>query len=192
MSVAAVAVLAACGGGSPAAPGTPRPAASTGGSAQSAATGPSQAALTTPPPAPIASAPAAGGTGSVIHVVVGSGPQAGTYDASGLKSDCNIADDGSGASYSDMSKAEGVNTVVFTTASGGPAPKPFYFQVLFAPFSLNQAGLEISTLDQSAPRGSGTASLEDKGSTIKWTIDGKTADNVPVTATIECGPVDRR
>jgi hypothetical protein len=33
--------------------------------------------------------------------------------------------------------------------------------------------------------------MEDKGATIKWTVDGTTADGVAIKASIECGPVDR-
>lgn len=132
-----------------------------------------------------------GANGAVVHVVVGSGPQAGTYDSSGAKADCNISPNGSGATYVDLNKPDGVDSVVFTAGQGGPAPTSFYFQVLFAPFSLNQPTLEIDTLDPTSPKGSASVSVEDKGATIKWTIDGMTKDGVPVTATIECGPVDR-
>jgi hypothetical protein len=127
-----------------------------------------------------------------MHLVVASGPQAGTYDQSGPKVDCNISASGSGATYQDLTRTDGVSNLVFTSGEGGANPAKFYFQVLFASESvLNAPALQISTLDPTNADGSGTATLQDNSSTIKWTIDGTTADGVNVTATVECGPVDR-
>jgi hypothetical protein len=198
LSATALALVAACGGS---------PAASVAGPT----TAPGQTAAPTQPPtgptiAPTTAAstptapttqetgtpPPVGGGGTTVHVVVGSGPLAGTYDATGPKADCNVSPTGSGASYSDLTKTDGVDSLIFTSVGGGGAnPTSFYFQVLFAPFSLNQDTLEIDTLVPSAPKGHATAFLEDDNTTIKWTINGSTKDDVPVMATIECGPVDR-
>jgi len=124
--------------------------------------------------------------------VVGGGPKAGTYDATGVKSDCNISSTGSGASYVDVTKTDGIGSLTFSAVQGGASPESFYFQVAFAPVTdFNAPTLEISTLDPASPDGSATTALVDNGSTIKWTIDGETKDGIPVTATIECGPVDR-
>jgi len=169
-------VLAACGG--------PTPAASQPGSATQLPAGPTNATPTSPP--------VAAGAGTSIHVVVASGPQAGTYDGTGVKLDCNTAVDGSGATYADTTKTEGVTALTFTSGEGGANPTKFYFQVLFGVISLQQPFLEISTLDPAAPRGSGTATLQDNGATINWTINGTSADGFGVQATVECGPVDRR
>jgi hypothetical protein len=169
-------VLVACGG--------PTPAATTAG----LPTQPPAVATNTAPTSP----PVPGGVGSTIHVVVASGPQAGTYDATGIKYDCNTASDGSGATYVDMAKTEGVTSLTFTSIGGGTSTSTFYFQVLFGAISATQAFLEISTLDPASARGSGTATLQDNGSTIKWTVNGTSADGIGVQATVECGPVDRR
>jgi hypothetical protein len=169
----ALLAVGACGGGSAAtAPATKAPA--TGGPA-------------------VATAPGGqvGGTGtSVAHVEVKSGPQAGKYDATGAKVDCNMSSTGSGATYQDLT-ASGLSGLTFASGVGGADPATFYFQALFGPFSLTQPTLEISTLVPTAPDGTGTAHLDDNGSTIKWTINGMTKDGVAITATIECGPVDR-
>ena len=184
-----IALLAACGGGSPAtstAPKTAAPGQTQAGATTAPAT---QAAVVTS--APVVSAPAVGGNGSVIHAVVGSGPQAGTYDATGPKVDCNVSPTGSGATYNNMAATQGIGSFVFTAGESGPSPTSFYFQLLFAPMGINPPEIAIDTLDPTEPNGSATAALEDNGATIKWTIDGKTKAGVPVTATIECGPVDR-
>jgi hypothetical protein len=181
--VAALATLSACGGQSPAA-----------SAARAVTPGPGVTAAppgATEAPPPTAAPPGGGSGSSVIHVVVASGPQAGTYDGSGIKYDCNTSAGGSGASYLNPTGTEGVTTLLFTSGEGGANPAKFYFQLLFGAVSLSQPVLEIQTLDPADASGSGTASLQDNTSTIKWTIDGTTADGVDVSATVECGPVDR-
>ena len=168
---AALILAAACGGGSPAATAAP--------------------GVPTNAPPQATSAPPAGGTGSVIHLVVASGPQAGTYDATGVKYDCNTSATGSGATYLDMTVTQGVSSMVYSSGEGGANPTKFYFQVLFGAMSASQPTLEINTLVAGSTSGTGTASLQDNGSTIMWTINGTTEDNVGVSATIQCGPVDR-
>ncbi len=181
--VAVLAVVSACGGGAPAATTGPR---------VTQAAGATPAPPQTQQPAGPTAAPPVGGTGSTMHLVVASGPQAGTYDQSGPKVDCNTSATGSGATYQDLTRTDGVTTLVFSSGEGGANPAKFYFQVLFASESvLNAPALEISTLVPSSARGSGTASLQDNSSTIKWSIDGTSADGIDVTATVECGPVDR-
>lgn len=170
-------VLAACGGPTPAATQQP------GGGTQPPA-GATNAIPTSPP--------VAGAAGSTIHVVVASGPLADTYDATGVKLDCNTAAGGSGATYADITKTDGVTALTFTSGEGGANPAKFYFQLLFGAIAAQQAFLEISTLDPAFARGSGTATLQDNGSTIKWSINGTSADGIGVQATVECGPVDRR
>lgn len=172
------AFLTGCGG---------QGASTTGPQATEGPGGQPNATPTAPPVVP------GGGSTSIAHVEVQGGPLAGTYDATGAKFDCNTAAGGSGATFLDMSAAEGkLSGLTFTSGEGGSNPAKFYFQALFGPVAMSQPVLEIMTLDPSNPRGSGTAQLEDKGATIKWTIDGTTADGVKVKATIECGPVDRR
>lgn len=170
-------VLAACGGPTPAA--TQRPAGATQPPA-----GPTDAAPTSPP--------VIGGAGTAIaHVVVASGPLAGTYDGTGVKFDCNIAPSGSGATYGDDTATEGLTSLIFSSIGGGASSSTFYFQVIFGVFPDSQVE-EISTLDPASARGSGTATLTDSGATIKWAINGTSADGIGVQATVECGPVDRR
>lgn len=132
----------------------------------------------------------------VATINVQSGPVAGSQEATGPKVDCNISPTGSGATYLDVEKSPGLYTMTFISAEGGAGPKAIYFQALFDQdlenLSADKPSIEVSTLDPTGPRGSGTAHLEDKGSTIKWTLTGTSEDGVGFTATIECGPVDRR
>lgn len=177
-----LAVVAACGGQSPSATATPGQGTTP--------TQPPAAATNAPPTSP----PVVGGEGtSVVHVVIASGPDAGTYDETGIKSDCNTSSTGSGATFVDLSAPEGVTSLIFSSAVGGASlTAGFYFQVLLGAISASQTVLEIQTLDPAVARGSGTATLQDNGATIKWTISGMTEDGIGVEATVECGPVDRR
>jgi hypothetical protein len=180
-----VLVAAAACGNQAAATGTPPPQPAGHTAAASVGQAATEAALTTP------GAPAGAGS-SAVHVVIGSGPQAGTYDSTGAKSDCNLSPTGSGATYIDTTKTDGVTSFIFTSVEGGAQVAKFYAQALFGPFTLQQSTVEINTLDAASASGSGTATMQDNGATIKWAIDGKSADGVAMTATIECGPVDRR
>jgi hypothetical protein len=163
------------------------------------------ATATPPPPAssdsgqPEATPPASGDTGgtgsAVVHVEVLGGKLAGTYDGTSPKFDCNISPSGSGATFLDTTKTKGLSGLSFASAEGGAKTAKMYFQAQFgdptAAF-LQQPALEIDTLVSGSAKGHGTATLEDKGATIKWTVEGATADGTGIKASIECGPVDRR
>jgi hypothetical protein len=169
-------VLAACGGS--AAP-TQQPGQATNQPGQ-------------PTPAGPTSPPVIGGAGtSIVHLVVASGPLAGTYDKTGPKSDCNISPTGSGATFGDVSATEGLTSLIFTSIEGGASPAKFYFQVIFGTYPDSQ-DLEVQIFDPATASGTGTAALQDNGATIKWTFNGTTADGIGVQATVECGPVDRQ
>jgi hypothetical protein len=174
-----IALVAACGGQGAATTG---PGASVGPGGQ-------------PNDTPVPPAVEPGGAGTAIaHAEVASGPLAGTYDETSPKFDCNTSGDGSGATYLNLAKTEGLSGLTFVSGEGGGSPAAFYFQAIFADpaAGINPPVLEIQTLTGIDPRGSGTARLEDKGGTIKWSMDGTTADGIGIKATIECGPVDRR
>ena len=178
-----VALVAACSGQSATAPATATPpaaAASQGGQPEA-----------TPP----ASGDTGGGGTTVAHVEVQGGKLAGTYDGTSAKLDCNMSPDGSGATFLDTTVTKGLSGLLFSSAEGGAGPTTFYFQAQFADPAaalLQQPTLEIDLLVPSSAKGHGTAKLEDKGATIKWTIEGAAADGTGLKGTIECGPVDRR
>jgi hypothetical protein len=145
---------------------------------------------------PPATVDTGGGTGTAVaHVEVQGGKLAGTYDATSAKFDCNMSPGGSGATYLDTAKTKGLSGLLFSSGEGGPNPAKFYFQAQFADPAaglLQQPTLEIDTLVAGSAKGHGTATLEDKGATIKWTVEGATADGTGLKGSIECGPVDRR
>lgn len=183
--VLCVVLVAACSGQGPAATGAQ-------GTGTQATAGPGGGAQATP--IPPAAEPGGSGT-AVAHVEVASGDLAGTYDATGIKYDCNMRSDVSGATYLDLAKVKGLSGLTFVSGEPGGNVTKFYFQANFADPAagfLQQPSLEIQTQDGVAPRGKGSARLEDKGGTIKWTVDGTTADGIGLKGTIECGPVDRR
>ena len=169
-----IALLAGCGSQGSSATGTGQPA----GSLQGGQSTP------TPPPA--------GAGGSVAHLEVLGGKLAGTYDSTGKKADCNWESNGSGADFVNIDATQGLNGLSFVSSEGGSNPGKFFFQALFAPFSLRQDTLEIDTSNPTKVLGSGKAQLDDKGATIRWTVDGMTADGTKMKGYIECGPVDRR
>ena len=177
-----VALVAACSGQTATAPATatpPPPASTVSGQPEA-----------TPP----ASSDAGGGTGTAVaHAEVLGGKQAGTYDATSAKVDCNLSPTGSGATYGDNTKTKGLSGLLYTSGEGGASPAKFYFQLIFADpaAGIYPPTLEIDVLIPTSAKGHGTAKLEDKGATIKWTIEGAAADGTGIKATIECGPVDR-
>ena len=139
------------------------------------------------------------GTASV-QVEVEGGDLAGSYDAQGAKSDCNTADDGSGATFLDMDATDGIYSVTFVSGEGGADPEAFHFSVGFAgETSFNDDPLgdfEEIVVDTGVfgtePEGEGTAHMTDSGDTITWEVQGTSADGVAFTGSITCGPVDRR
>lgn len=176
-------LLAACSAQGPAATATP----GTGGQATAGPGGGGQAT-----PVPPAVDPGGSGT-AVAHVEVASGDLAGSYDGTSKKYDCNLRSDISGATYLDLAKPKGLSGLTFISGEPGGNVTKFSFQANFADPAagfLQQPSLEIDTYG-AASKGKGSAKLEDKGGTIKWTIDGTTADGIGLKGSIECGPVDR-
>jgi len=160
--------------------------------AGAATTGPQASVGQDPTDAPPAAEPGGEGT-AIAHVEVASGPLAGTYDHTGVKVDCNMSGSGSGATNLNLEETDGFTGLTFISGETGANPGKFYFQVIFADPDLGileQPALEINLLDAATATGSGTAQLEDKGGTIKWSVDGETADGIGLKGTIECGPVD--
>ena len=183
ISLLVCAFVAACG--SPAATGAP----GTAGTQPSSVSGQASPAPAQPTPTPPAANVGGAGT-SIAHLEVASGPQAGTYDETGPKVDCNIASDGGGATFQDLAATEGLSGLTFIAGEGGASVTKVYFQAFFG--AIGGPYLEIVTLDPASKRGDATARLADKGNTIKWSIEGTTGEGVAIKATIECGPVDRR
>lgn len=142
------------------------------------------------------------GEGSTtVEVNVESGELAGTYTAEGPKLDCNVSDTGSGATFLDMDVTNGVYSVTFVSVEGGTDPDNFSFGATFAgEESFTEDPMQDSGevyiadlgFEGQEPEGEGTAHMTESGDMITWDVEGTTADGVAFTATITCGPVDRR
>lgn len=129
------------------------------------------------------------GSGTVlIHLEVASGALKGTYDVTSTKSDCNWRPDISAATYSDLDKTTGLDGFRFVALLDAANSPTLELVATYAPYSRQAPSLEIDT---GSGQGTGTAQLEDKGATIKWTFDGMTVDGIGMKGSIECGPVDR-
>jgi len=145
--------------------------------------------------------PTSGGTATTIHLVIGGGPHAGTYDAKSNDITCTYGFAGKGSwgnQYSVMGKkpnefsslqlivpdtkdaADGTDKFLITAAFG-ELMKPGYSE-----HTIN-TGASLGGSSSNAKReGSGTITVEDKGKTGKVTFKGKTQDNVTLEGTIDC------
>lgn len=146
------------------------------------------------------------GTATTIHLVVGGGPHAGTYDAKSDDLTCSygLAGPGSwGNQYSVTGKApkefsslqlivpdtkdaaDGTDTFMIT-AGFGDMMKPGYTE-----YTINTGASLTGEVDESKKEGSGSVTVDDKGKTGKVTFKGKTKSNVSLEGTIDCQQVMR-
>lgn len=151
--------------------------------------------------APQASASSGGQPATTIHLVVGGGPHAGTYDATSADITCSYGFAGPGSwgnQYSVSDKgpnefsslqlivpdtkdaADGTETFLLT-AGFGSMTDPGYTE-----HTIN-TGAKLGGADPNAERkGSGTITVDDNGQTGKVTFKGTTEDNVTLEGTIDC------
>jgi hypothetical protein len=150
--------------------------------------------------------PTGGGTATTIHLVVGGGPHAGTYDAKSNDLTCTygFAGEGSwGNQYSVTGKKanefSSLQLIVPDTKDAADGTDKFLITVGFG--ELMQPSWSEHTINTGASlgggsdnvkkEGSGTVTVEDKGKTGKVTFKGKTKDNVTLDGTIDCHQVMR-
>ena len=168
----------ACSKGESSAGGTDT-AAATGGDASAASTetGPS--------------------TGSV-HLEVGSGPHAGTYDAQMTSGGCSYGLAGEkswGNQYSidskDPKQFSSLQLIVPDAKAAAGGTSTFQLTAAFGPlFGDGATSYDVNTT-RGAGKGSGKVTVEDHGTSGKVTFDAKTADGVPLKGTIDCKSVMR-
>jgi hypothetical protein len=126
-----------------------------------------------------------------VRVEVDSGAYAGTHEVTDDLLDCNITSNGSGATYLDLDKHDGLWDVTFISDDPGDSPARFHFDAKFdQPEDMMESSprLRIDT-GVFGEEGCGTARLDDRGDSIVWTVEGTTDDGVGLRATIECGPL---
>jgi hypothetical protein len=143
-----------------------------------------------------ATATGGGAAASTIHVVIGGGRQAGTYDLKDSEQTCTsrpLADKRSWIyDYSVRGKKpnelSALGLTVPDTEDAADGTGTFVLNVGFGDVDENTySDHSINTL--TAKRGSGTVTVEDRGKSGKVTFKGKTADGVAVEGTIDCHQV---
>ncbi|HEX2778409.1 MAG TPA: hypothetical protein VHM30_02850 [Gemmatimonadaceae bacterium] len=136
-------------------------------------------------------------TGSV-HLEVGSGPHAGTYDAPMTSGGCSYGLAGEkswGNQYSidskDPKQFSSLQLIVPDTKAAAGGTSTFELIAAFGPlFGDGATRYDVNTTNGSK-KGSGKVTVEDRGTSGKVTFDVKTADGVPLKGTIDCTTVMR-
>jgi hypothetical protein len=135
-----------------------------------------------------------------VHVVIGGGPMAGTYDASETKGGCSTGANGPGSWGNAFSnpkagaKEIGALSLIVPDAKAAAAgTKQFMLQLRIGSIlSPSNVAYTIETRPaEKSQQGEGTVRVADAGATAKVTLDGKTKDGIGVTATIDCKTVVR-
>jgi hypothetical protein len=145
--------------------------------------------------------PSTGAAATTIHLVVQGGPHAGTYDAKSSDITCSYGLAGKGAwgnQYSVTGKkptefsslqlivpnakgAAGGTNKFLLTAGFGQLMQPGYSE-----HTINTGASLAGQSEKVTGEGTGTITVEDKGTTGKVTFKGKTKDDVGLEGTIDC------
>jgi hypothetical protein len=147
-----------------------------------------------------------GGTATTIHLVVGGGPHAGTYDVKSDNLTCTYGFAGPGSwgnqySVTDKKPNEfsSLQLIVPDTKDAGDGTDRFmltagFGQMLqpgYTEYTINTGASLSGSSDGVKKEGSGTITVEDKGKSGKVTFKGKTKANVTLEGTIDCHQVMR-
>ena len=139
--------------------------------------------------------PTGGGTATTIHLAIGGGPHAGSYDAQSNDITCSYGLTGPGSwgnQYSATGKKptefSSLQLIVPDTKDAADGTEKFLLIVGFG--QLMQPSYSEHTIDTSDggsnKQGSGTLTVDDRGQTAKVSFKGKTKDNVTLEGTIDC------
>ena len=151
--------------------------------------------------APEAPAAAGGQPATTIHLVVGGGPHAGTYDVTSTDITCSYGFAGPGSwgnQYSVTDKPAGefssLQLIVPDTEDAADGTETFLLTAGFG--SMLETGYAEHTIDTGASlgggssnrphQGSGTITVDDRGQSGKVTFSGRTEDGVTLDGTIDC------
>jgi hypothetical protein len=137
---------------------------------------------------------ATGGTATTIHLVIGGGPHAGTYDAKSSDVTCTYGFAGPGSwgnQYSVTGKKpsefSSLQLIVPDTKDAADGTDSFLLTVGFG--ELMKPGYSDHTINTSArgtKEGSGTITVDDRKTGGKVTFKGKAGDGVTLEGTIDC------
>jgi hypothetical protein len=192
--VALALIGAACGGGTAATSTPAGPGATAGGPAAATPAAATPAGATAQPPA--------GGGGEAVRVVITGGPNAGTYTAAGETNCSNglIGPQGWGVQFSVATATAGqLSSVQMVVAAKGKENDPnatfggtaFLMTVTIGPlFEGTNFEVAVKT-DADESKGSGSADVQDNGSTAVIHATGTTPEGVGIDATVNCGSVIR-
>lgn len=178
----ATSLLVACGSGGD-------DAATTDTAAASAAT-----------PAASADADADEDDNGSVHLEVTGGPHAGTYDAKMTSGGCSygLAGEGSwGNQYSidatDPKAFSSLQLIVPDTKAAASGTQAFKLTAAFGPlFGEGSTSYDIDTRPDAREKGgSGTVTVDDRGTSGRVTFDGKTASGIGLKGSIDCRTVTR-
>jgi hypothetical protein len=137
--------------------------------------------------------PSGGETATTIHLVIGGGPHAGTYDAKSADITCTYGFAGPGSwgnQYSVTGKKpnefSSLQLIVPDTKDAADGTDKFLITAAFG--ELMQPGYSDHSINTTKDNkeGSGTITVDDKGKTGKVSFKGKTKDNVTLEGTIDC------
>ena len=131
-----------------------------------------------------------------IHVVITGGPNAGTYDGSTDRGGCSAGMTGHGSWGNQYSLVKennpkvlnSVQLIVPDAKSAAKGTHDFFLNVAFGRITARVAEYKVETEKKS---GSGTVTVNDKGSTAIVTFDATTAAGVRLQGTIDCKSVQR-
>ncbi|MBA3558977.1 MAG: hypothetical protein H0W30_10285 [Gemmatimonadaceae bacterium] len=172
------AALTACSGGEPAVSDT-------------------AASDTVAAPVPAASADVPANTATVMQVVLTGGKDPGTYNASSMGRTCSVGTneiDVWASQFTDDTASKGLSTLQVTIPGAAKAKagaSEFNVGIVIGNFMQgNDYSIETrSTVKPS--RGTGTAKVDDDGTTATITVKGTTATGVGIDATVKCIKVSR-
>ena len=137
--------------------------------------------------------PTGGGTATTIHLVIGGGPHAGTYDVKSSDVTCTYGFAGKGSwgnQYSVTGKKpnefSSLQLIVPDTKDAADGTDVFLMTAAFG--ELMQPGYSEHTINTTKDnkQGSGTITVDDKEKTGKVTFKGKAGDGTTLEGTIDC------
>lgn len=134
------------------------------------------------------------------HVVITGGPHAGTYDATTERAGCSAGFTGPGSFGNQLSQPKEKDPKKFNSlqlilpdakkAAGGA--KEFYISFGFGPIMSRSAEYVIETRPQEKKKaGSGTVTLDDKGSSAKVSFAVVSKEGYKIDGTIDCKTIMR-
>lgn len=134
---------------------------------------------------------------TVMHVVLTGGKDPGTYDAFSSGRTCSVGTnevDVWASQFTDDSTSKGLSTLQITIPGAAKAKagtSEFNVGLVIGNFMQGNDYSIETRLTVKPSRGTGTAKVEDDGSTATITVKGTTSTGVGIDATVKCNQVAR-